>query len=381
MIKTTDSHHDRFSPISFSYVDLENVMIESATDSEFRETPSPAITDKVIDLFQKLTKQRIEESLRQKNYRGAVNSCRHYIQVKNNDISSTGLAMIQSTCQSLFDTGSSAEAREILSFLPDTVPIEHTVCSIASVELKNKPSKYSKRASRFLALTGKTKDKEIVGSPNLTRNIQIARQIEAYVKTRFPMPANYALKSLHIQNLVAANKIKKANALIKANFKIQSKARGDIEEIYTCIKLGIGSCQEMSLAGYLFALEHLPHDIEFATIEHGDHNFLVIGRDRNSNPNDHKTWGEHAVVCDPWSGAYYPASLLETNLKDYAGQEFDQSGLLQCKIKAFNPHTQYVKIINPNPPVQPTAEFTQVDETDEPTAKRLKTEENSTEVP
>ena len=38
------------------------------------------------------------------------------------------------------------------------------------------------------------------------------------------------------------------------------------------------------------------------------HNMLVIGRPPDSAPNDHTTWGEIAVICDPWAQKYYTVS-------------------------------------------------------------------------
>jgi hypothetical protein len=51
----------------------------------------------------------------------------------------------------------------------------------------------------------------------------------------------------------------------------------------------------------------------------GDHCFLVIGRDLNSDPSDPETWGPHTMICDPWSKKSFPVSELY-KLQNYGGR-------------------------------------------------------------
>lgn len=341
MIETTSPP----SRLTITDLESESLLETKSPNSEIYEAES-----QIEDLFHRLTKTHIEDLLQQKNYKATKEACLHYLMVKNTDLNSNDLKMIEVVCQSLLDTEHTREAREILSSLPDPELIQYEVCSIACKALANKTSETSEMRSQFLVLTGTTKEKEIVGSPELIKNIRIAKQIDSYVQSLISMPANYPLKSPQIRELVASGKITKANSLIKKNFKIQSAKRGGPNEVLSCAQRGIGSCLEMSIAGYFFALEHqLTENIECAFLENGDHAFLVIGRDHNSNPYDYTTWGDDAVLCDPWSGAHYPATLLERYLNDYVGQEFDERGLLSCHIQAFNPLTQHIHLVrNPN---------------------------------
>jgi len=48
-------------------------------------------------------------------------------------------------------------------------------------------------------------------------------------------------------------------------------------------------------------------------MENGDHTFLVIGRLSGSDPNDPKTWGEDAWICD--STKVYRAQDYQEGLK------------------------------------------------------------------
>jgi len=64
-----------------------------------------------------------------------------------------------------------------------------------------------------------------------------------------------------------------------------------------------------TLVGEVFALEKQVNlDDEDA------HEFLVIGRDPNSDPDDYNTWGP-AVICDAWLGEVFPAEDLPLRLK------------------------------------------------------------------
>lgn len=72
---------------------------------------------------------------------------------------------------------------------------------------------------------------------------------------------------------------------------------------------GVGNCEELS-----FMMKKRFPQGEVYDLPNGGHAFFVIGRDPNSNPNDYKTWGENAVVCDPWKGDVFPASEIPKKL-------------------------------------------------------------------
>lgn len=56
---------------------------------------------------------------------------------------------------------------------------------------------------------------------------------------------------------------------------------------------------------------------EIYGIENGDHVFLVIGRDPNSDPDKPETWGPKAVICDAWAGNIFLATEINTKLTTY----------------------------------------------------------------
>ncbi|KTC86439.1 hypothetical protein [Legionella brunensis] len=73
-----------------------------------------------------------------------------------------------------------------------------------------------------------------------------------------------------------------------------------------------GKCGEYSFL-ILNYLRKNNIDAEYFSIKNGDHAFIVMGREPNSDPNDPSTWGKNAVVCDGLSGECYRA--LDENLK------------------------------------------------------------------
>jgi hypothetical protein len=103
----------------------------------------------------------------------------------------------------------------------------------------------------------------------------------------------------------------------------ESKGKTHFEYLEITVKYtqlyGVGNCGEFGLVALY---ETIKRDIsvsaEVFSIENGDHVFLVIGRDPDSDPHDYTTWGENAVICDAWSGEVYPASRLADILKDHA---------------------------------------------------------------
>lgn len=78
-----------------------------------------------------------------------------------------------------------------------------------------------------------------------------------------------------------------------------------------------GNCFEQAVVAFIYL-----HDIkklskiDLVSVIGGDHAFLVIGRAEGSNINDNTTWGDDAVICDPWGQCYYPAQDLDFHLNE-----------------------------------------------------------------
>jgi hypothetical protein len=42
--------------------------------------------------------------------------------------------------------------------------------------------------------------------------------------------------------------------------------------------------------------------LDWMQVKHGDHGFVVIGRDKSTSPSKPHHWNGDAVLCDPWNG-------------------------------------------------------------------------------
>lgn len=80
---------------------------------------------------------------------------------------------------------------------------------------------------------------------------------------------------------------------------------------------------------------------EIFSIEKGDHIILVMDRDPNSDPTNPSTWGKQAVICDPWIGKVYPASMINNELKTFRVMYTDNKNY--NLLLSFNP--SYHKVV------------------------------------
>lgn len=95
-------------------------------------------------------------------------------------------------------------------------------------------------------------------------------------------------------------------------------------------KYSLGNCAELALQALDHVLNTLHADMnaEIYLIHGGDHVFLVMNRDPRSNPQDPATWGDAAVICDPWADKVYRASDYLSQLKNFysfRGQNYTEN--------------------------------------------------------
>ena len=63
---------------------------------------------------------------------------------------------------------------------------------------------------------------------------------------------------------------------------------------------GCGNCQEASISAFMYLYDMGVRPIDRFRAN-PDHDFVVIGRQQHENFADWSSWGDHAVICDPWS--------------------------------------------------------------------------------
>lgn len=93
---------------------------------------------------------------------------------------------------------------------------------------------------------------------------------------------------------------------------------------YECVievtsKYSLGNCQELAMQAFDYILRHTDSTLnaEIFYISGGDHVILVLNRNPASDPADPLSWGEHAVICDPWANKVYKASDYKTHLENF----------------------------------------------------------------
>jgi hypothetical protein len=114
-------------------------------------------------------------------------------------------------------------------------------------------------------------------------------------------------------------------------------------------KSSLGNCAELTYQAFDFIL-NTNSDVNNAEIYEiigkknpmdGDHVFLVLNRDPNSDPSDPMTWGKNAIICDPWAKTVFPASEYLLKLKNYY---YDKDSLTNKNcIEDFNPEKHILK--------------------------------------
>jgi hypothetical protein len=106
-----------------------------------------------------------------------------------------------------------------------------------------------------------------------------------------------------------------------------------------------GNCEEFSMYGYyIFKKNGYTHLVEIFSIKNGDHLFIVIDRDPESDKNDFTTWGPHCVVCDGWMGEVYPAHLLPSYLRSYKEVKIEGEYKNTLELFSYN----ILTLLNPN---------------------------------
>ena len=77
----------------------------------------------------------------------------------------------------------------------------------------------------------------------------------------------------------------------------------------------VGTCSEYSDLVLNFLSKQPVNSAEVVSIIDGDHVFVVINRDLNSDINSPEKWGDQAIICDAWANDCYPATEIYKQLK------------------------------------------------------------------
>lgn len=180
---------------------------------------------------------------------------------------------------------------------------------------------YIPSVNKFGYLSGAVDEVEYDASSSaLKANLETAKKIVDYTQRAIPFSPNHRQRC--VTNCEELNK----GDLGALTFRLIRTVRGTSptglwdricfrDEVAWSAKLaeenGVGNCREMANVGYMHAKRvHPLFPVQRALHEHEDHAFLLVGDDKNKDP---YTPDSDVVVCDPWSGAVFPAHLR----KDY----------------------------------------------------------------
>ena len=84
--------------------------------------------------------------------------------------------------------------------------------------------------------------------------------------------------------------------------------------------VGCGNCGEQAAIAFVFLVDRRVTPIDYMERTNADHAFVVIDRKVGSDVKDISTWGDTAVVCDPWDEKVYAASEIPSKM--YGGGTF-----------------------------------------------------------
>jgi hypothetical protein len=153
----------------------------------------------------------------------------------------------------------------------------------------------------------------------------MADEAQKFVKANILFSSTFPNRNIHFKANQSRSFLERFhgidNAIDQVRSSIQETSNFDkaIAIGMTAIKYSIGNCMEMAAAAFVYLLKSHPDvKVDIFRIDGGDHGFVVIGRDFNSDPTDPTTWGEHALICDTWSKESFPVSQIN-KLKDFNG--------------------------------------------------------------
>lgn len=164
------------------------------------------------------------------------------------------------------------------------------------------------------------------------KNLQVA--CTALNETRAVVKESPAHPDMNSESIEKQNEVQqKLNAMRSASYKWRelllqntlTEENGFLLKnmVHFIIRFQVGNCEEMAFfAGYKLMSANYQRSIEIFHFTNGDHVFVVLDRDPNSDANSPEKWGENAVVCDPMVGDVYPASETPKRLKDFTTVTF-----------------------------------------------------------
>lgn len=195
----------------------------------------------------------------------------------------------------------------------------------------------------------------IVASPGLKKNLGLAEETKKFTQENILYCSTAPKRGgLFRSNLCDSSdihsqfmKISQMIGVVRKYLKYEgSRFKSALREGFNALKFSVGNCREMSGAAFAYLIQRNPFEtkVDIYCIRSGDHEFLVLGRDKNSNPKDPSTWGPDAVICDPLLEKVYPAFKIYQELLDFKRVDASFNPVLE----PFNPQYQELCLVTSN---------------------------------
>lgn len=100
------------------------------------------------------------------------------------------------------------------------------------------------------------------------------------------------------RDIVAALQNEPDSYELYANIRTQQiilEKSADAATLYGC-----GNCGEQSAIAFVYLRRQKAFPLDWMEVNDYEHAFVIIGRRRGSDTTNYLTWGDNAVVCDPW---------------------------------------------------------------------------------
>lgn len=165
----------------------------------------------------------------------------------------------------------------------------------------------------------------------LSDNLKAAERAVSYVKTVLPLGASNAAEDVLLSGGGSAACMLSLRASYPDDIKFGPQTDDWIERVADAAEyVGCGNCAEQCAVaiGFLLLPTTRIDALDFLGFDPSsfDHQFLVIGREKDSIVTNISTWGSKAVICDPWyplfpdpgvNRRFYPAYEARSKMRGY----------------------------------------------------------------
>jgi hypothetical protein len=177
-------------------------------------------------------------------------------------------------------------------------------------------------------------------SEELRANLKTAKKTIDFIRNSVPFSGNFLQRSrIFSKDYYDPENVKTvqtATDLVQDEVRDDESYSSPTEYTNKILEYKTGNCFELSLAAIVLQDENAM----LVQLIKGNHNFVIVGC--TTNPSNNDTLNSDAlihdpcaVVCCPWTGSYYPASMLEKQLFSYIGQ-VKVSERLYTQVEAFD---------------------------------------------